>query len=125
MPANRLTEQERKQIIEISCGKEFCDRPPSQIVPILADRGEYIASEATFYRVLKAEQMLAHRGMVSPKKHTRPSELVATKPNEVWSWDITYLKTSVLGRFFYFVFGPRFVVEKLLALNLPTTRVRN
>jgi hypothetical protein len=59
---NKLTEQERHAIIAICNADEFASLPPSQIVPILADRGEYIASESSFYRVLKDEGMLHHRG---------------------------------------------------------------
>lgn len=100
-PPNKLSSGERDKILAITCTPEFCDSSPKQIVPRLADRGEYIASEATFYRVLRSEQMLAHRGPQKPPRHERPKELIANAPNQVWSWDITYLKTSVLGRFYY------------------------
>ena len=52
-PANKLCEQERREILFICNQKEFQSLPPSQIVPRLADEGQYIASESTFYRVLK------------------------------------------------------------------------
>jgi len=68
---------------------------------MLADQGIYVASESTFYRVLKAQQMLAHRENSHPPRHERPKELIANAPNQVWSWDITYLRTSILGSFFY------------------------
>ena len=51
-PANKLTAEERSQVLAVANAPEFCDLPPSQIVPRLADRGEYIASESTMYRVL-------------------------------------------------------------------------
>lgn len=70
-------------------------------MPLLADKGIYVASESTFYRVLRAERLLAHRGPAKPPTHTRPKELIANAPNQVWSWDITYLKTTVLGQFYY------------------------
>jgi len=70
----------------------------------LADKGIYIASESTFYRVLKNQKMLAHRERSHPPCHEKPKELIANAPNQVWSWDITYLRTSILGMFFYLYF---------------------
>ena len=77
------------------------DYSPWIIVAKLADKGEYIASESTFYKILKKEKQLAHRGKSrSPNKH-RPLPLIAEGPNQIWSWDITYLKTLVRGQFYY------------------------
>ncbi len=76
--------------------------PPCQIVPTLADRGEYIASESTFYRVLHEEKMQNHRGRSQePYKHARPTSYCATGPNQVWTWDITYLNGPIKGIFYY------------------------
>jgi putative transposase len=61
-PKNRLSELERKRLLAVVNSDEFGNLPPSQIVPRLADRGQYIASESTSYRVLRAESQLAHRG---------------------------------------------------------------
>ncbi|CAM4513156.1 hypothetical protein MYXA107069_23965 [Myxococcus xanthus] len=61
-PANRLSELERRRILAVANSKEFRDISPKQIVPRLADRGEYVASEASFYRVLREAGQLAHRG---------------------------------------------------------------
>ena len=73
-----------------------------KIVPSLADKGIYIASESTFYRILKQEKLLAHRNKTQPKRIiTPPRELKATQPNQVYSWDITYLKTTIKGVFYY------------------------
>lgn len=100
-PSNKLTESECAKVLSIACSKEFIDKTPKQIVPTLADRGQYIASEATFYRLLRNKRLLAHRGKAKPPTHERPKELIAVSPNQVWSWDITYLKTQVMGMFFY------------------------
>jgi len=101
-PANKLTEQERVLIITVCNTDEFVSLPPSQIVPILADRGEYIASESSFYRVLKAEGMLHHRGKAKARKSTKkPTSYTATRANEVWSWDTSYLPTTVIGQHYY------------------------
>lgn len=100
-PQQKLTDEERKVVVETANAPEFRDLSPKQIVPRLADRGEYVASESTFYRVLHAEGLMAHRGPSKPRTVQRPEELVATGPNEVWSWDITYLPAGARGTFFY------------------------
>lgn len=100
-PANRLSSAERKRILEIANSEEFRDLSPKQIVPRLADRGEYVASESTFFRVLREEKQLAHRGKAkAPVSRPRP-ELEATAPNQVFSWDITYLRSLVRGAYFH------------------------
>jgi len=70
-------------------------------VPTLADRGEYIASESTFYRVLHEEGQMQHRERARPRTSNKPKEHIARAPNQVWCWDITYLRSSVRGAFFY------------------------
>ena len=100
-PANKLSEQERQKIIDISNSAPFRDLSPKQIVPKLADQGVYLASESTFYRVLKEHKMLTHRQASKPAVTYRPKEHVANGPGQVWSWDITYLQTTVKGLFFY------------------------
>ena len=101
-PRNKLTAKERAQVLDTMNSPEFRDVGPNQIVPTLADRGEYIASESTMYRILRSERLLAHREPSRPaSKRHRPDECAATGPNQVWSWDITYLKSPVLGAFFY------------------------
>jgi putative transposase len=100
-PANKLSEQERQQILDVSNSALFRELPPKQIVPKLADQNVYIASESSFYRVLKEHKLLTHRHSSKPAAPKRPKEHVATGPGQVWSWDITYLRTSVRGLFFY------------------------
>lgn len=100
-PKNSLTPQERQQVVEISNLPEHRDLSPKQIVPLLADQGRYVASESSFYRILKEHDQLHHREPSRPALHSKPRELVATGPNQVWCWDITYLLTSVKGSFFY------------------------
>src|SRR5688572_3852397 len=67
----------------------------------MADEGCYVGSESTLYRVLRAEGQLKHRGRAKPPQHNRPDELVATGPNQVWSWGITWLSSPIRGKFFY------------------------
>lgn len=101
-PANKLSEFECRQIIAIANKAEYADLPPCKIVPKLADKGEYIASESTFYRVLKAHHQLNHRQKAKPSgKNKKPKALCASAPNKVYTWDISYLPTQVKGLFLY------------------------
>ena len=101
-PANKLSEAERAEIISICNQEEFSSLPPSQIVPILADEGRYIASEATFYRVLRAHGQQHHRGRARRRQHRpAPTSWEAKAPCQVWTWDITWLPGPIKGSFFY------------------------
>ena len=100
-PANRLSEQERAEVLKALRSEEFCDLPPSQIVPTLADRGVYLASESTCYRLLREADEQQHRGRANPPRHKAPEARKATGPCQVWSWDITYLRSPIRGSFYY------------------------
>lgn len=100
-PANKLSERERRQILHIANEPQFAHLPPSQIVPALADQEQYLASESSFYRVLREADQLARRGKAKPPTRQRPMPLQACAPNQLWSWDITYLATTIKGVFFY------------------------
>jgi len=100
-PANKLTPAERQNVIDMANSEEFRDLSPKQIVPLLADQGTYLASESSFYRVLRDENCMTHRETSRPATSRKPKEQVATGPCQVWSWDITYLKSPILGQFFY------------------------
>lgn len=101
-PANKLTEEEEQRILEICNAPENASLPPSQIVPALADKGEYIASESSFYRVLRKHDQLHHRGRSKKRsKSSRPTTHVASGPNQVWCWDISYIPSRVRGQFWY------------------------
>jgi transposase InsO family protein len=100
-PTNRLTDRERQQVLATLNAPAYRDLSPRQIVPRLADQGRYIASESTMYRILRSEGQLAHRGRAKPPVTRTVEEHVATAPNQVWSWDITYLQTTIKGRFFF------------------------
>lgn len=98
-PVNKLSKQERQLIVEVINAPEYACLSPSQIVPILLDKGEYIASESSFYRVLKEEGQLKRRGRQhSRKKSSRPISYTATGPNQVFTWDITYMPSRVRGQ---------------------------
>jgi putative transposase len=98
---NALSHEERAMVLAVANSTEFANLPPCQIVPRLADQGKYVASESTFYRVLRAENMLTHRSRSQPRKHAKPEEFLAMGPNEIWSWDITYLRAGIAGMFYY------------------------
>jgi transposase InsO family protein len=98
---NKLTPEERTQVLVIANSEEYRDVPPCKIVPMLADNGEYIASESSFYRILREEKQLTHRATSKPAKHKRPTACTADGPNKVWTWDISYLPSQILGQHFY------------------------
>ena len=100
-PANKFKPDERQQLLVVANSNEFAHLPPSQFVPILAERGQYLASESTFYRVLNEAKQVKHRLASRPAKRVKPKALKATAPNQIYSWDITYLPTAVKGVFFY------------------------
>ena len=100
-PANALTTEEEAKIVEIATAPEFVGLSPHQLVPKLADMSMFVGSESTVYRVLRRKRLVRHRDRSRPRTHRRPRELVATGPNQVWAWDITYLPAGVLGTFWY------------------------
>ncbi len=101
-PANRLSEAERDRIVATCNAPEFASLPPGQIVPRLADRGEYIGSESTMYRVLRERGQAGRRGRArTPRPSRPPTTHRAAGPCQLWSWDITWLPGPALGMFFH------------------------
>jgi transposase InsO family protein len=102
VPANKLSGREQRTIIDLCNQSSFVDMPPTQIVPTLMDQGIYVASESSFYRVLKKNNQLHHRGKSRvPQRKTTLSTHRANGPCEVWCWDITYCASQVRGQYFY------------------------
>jgi putative transposase len=100
-PANALSEQEKVEVIAVANTPEHREMSPKQLVPKLADEGVYIASESSFYRILREATQMAHRGRAkAPQSRVAPTH-VAYAPGQIWVWDITYLPTVVRGVFFY------------------------
>jgi transposase InsO family protein len=101
-PAHALTPQEREQLLAVANEPRFAHLPPARIVPALADEGTYLASEASFSRVLRAAGQSSHRGRAhAPRKIRPPTTHVATAPGQLWCWDLTYLPAAVAGRWFF------------------------
>lgn len=102
VPNNALGDLERQAILALCNSNAYAHLPPSQIVPRLADEGRYMASEATFYRVLHAADQQHHRSRAKrPHRHEAPTTYAATAANQVWSRDISYLPSPVRGKFYY------------------------
>ena len=100
--AHSLTEAEEAAILDVCNQEQYRSLPPSQIVPALADQGIYLASESTFYRVLKRHRQQNHRGRAKPARNVaQPTSFTATGPDQVWTWDISYCPSLVRGQHWY------------------------
>jgi putative transposase len=104
-PAKALSPEEEQAILEACHRPEFAHLPPEQIVVRLLDEEQrYLGSVSSFYRVLRRHGELTHRGRAkAPRRAPRPTTYQATGPNQVWSWDCTWLPGPVKGLFFYLV----------------------
>ena len=100
-PANKLSEQERVEILAVANSGEFASSSPSQIVPTLADRGQYLASESSMYRILREQAQQQHRGRAKKPSKRVVTSHCATEANRLWAWDITWLPAAVKGMYFY------------------------
>lgn len=114
-PSNKLTEVERQAVLDAANKDGYASLTPHQIVPKLADEGIYIASESTFYRVLKAANQNVRRGRAKAPKRRVLTTHRADGPNQVWCWDITWLPSTVRGRFFYWYMVKDVYSRKLVA----------
>ena len=99
-PANKLSEQERQRILGVLRSEEYCDLAPAQVWARLLDDGVYLCSISTMYRLLAAagESRERRRQRAHPAK--KKPELIARRPNQVWSWDITKLQGPTLGVYY-------------------------
>jgi putative transposase len=100
-PANKLSVAERRAILDVCNSARLGSLPPSQIVPLLADEGHYLGSESSFYRILREAGQSYRRGRAAaPRQMSKPTSHTATEPNQVWSWDVTWLPGAVKGQFY-------------------------
>lgn len=100
-PKNKLSEEEINEIIKVINSKKYRDLTPYEIVPLLTDEGRYLASVATFYRIMKKLGMSVSRNRSKAKLNKKPKGYIVYGPNQVWSWDITYLRSNIMGKFYY------------------------
>jgi len=102
VPPLALSSGERQTVIDVLHSEEFCDDAPHEVYAKLLDDGKYLCSIRTMFRVLEAEHgcVKERRSHVQRPKYVKP-ELLATEPNQVWSWDITKLKGPVKWTYFY------------------------
>ena len=100
-PARALCEAEREQILDVLAGPRFVDRAPAEVVATLLDEGHYLCSERTMYRILAADQPVRERRNQREHPQYSKPELVATAPNQTWSWDITKLLGPTKWTYFY------------------------
>jgi len=101
-PSNKYSPQERRAMVALCNQKQYQSRPPAYIVADQLDQGRYVASESTLYRVLREYGQQHHRGrQKAPRPPRQPSTHKADGPNELWSWDITWLPGPARGTWFY------------------------
>ncbi|MGH2507508.1 MAG: IS3 family transposase [Ktedonobacteraceae bacterium] len=100
--ARKMSDSETQLIYKTVNEERFADMTPEQVISILAQESTYLASASTVYRVLRARNAVIRRtDSKTPTCHPKPAERVATGPNQVWSWDITWMSTDVKGLYFY------------------------
>lgn len=100
-PQRSLSETERQEVLCVFHSERFVDKPPAQVYATLLDEGIYLCSIRTMYRILEAEgEVRERRNQTQHPKYAKP-ELLATKPNQLWSWDITKLKGPAKWTYFY------------------------
>jgi putative transposase len=119
VPPRALAPAERQAVLEVLHEPRFVDLAPAEVFATLLDEGRYLCSERTFYRVLAANAEVRERRDQLRHPHYAAPELLATRPNELWSWDITKLLGPTKWTYFYLyvlldVFS-RYVVGWLLA----------
>jgi putative transposase len=99
-PANKLTDIERAEVLAVLNSDEFVDKPPLQVYAILLERGQYVGSVATMYRVLHENTQVRERRRQASHPPRKIPELIATGPGQVYSWDITKLAGPVKGVYY-------------------------
>jgi putative transposase len=101
-PHNALTPVEEAQVVTVLTSARYAGLSPKQLVPQLADEGLYLASESTMYRVQRRHGLRRKKRTAAQTHVTRACTVHrATAPNQVWSWDITWLPTTVRGVYLY------------------------
>jgi len=118
-PPRALKAQEEQQVLQVLRSEEYRDQAPREVYAALLDKGQYLCSIRTMYRLLEANQEVRERRDQLRHPSYQKPELLATAPNQVWSWDITKLLGPVKWTYFYLyvildIFS-RYVVGWMLA----------
>ena len=103
-PKNKLSPQERSQVVDLLLKKEWSDYSPRELYyKLLDEEGKIIASASTLYRVAKKDSLLMKRSKTTSKKplNRQTPHLVATGPNQIWSWDVTQIRSDIRSSRFY------------------------
>ena len=118
-PSNALSESEREVVLALLCGDEHVDQAVAQVYAETLDEGIYLCSQSTMLRILRANKATKDRRRQRTHPAKKRPELIATRPNEIWSWDITKLHGPSRGLFYdlYVVLDifSRYVVGWLVA----------
>ena len=99
-PPNALSEAERDRVLGVLCEPRFADKAVAQAWAVLLDEGTYLCSMSTMHRVLRANSLAGERRRQATRPPRKKPELLATKPGQVWSWDITKLRSAARGVYY-------------------------
>lgn len=100
-PERSLSEDERRHVLDVLNSERFVDMAPAEVYATLLDEGTYLCSTSTMYRILAANSEVRERRKFSRHASYEKPELLATRPNELWSWDITKLKGPAKWTYYY------------------------
>lgn len=100
-PKHALSEAEKQSVLDLLHSERFRDLPPTQVYPILLEEGHYMCSVRSMYRILAKQGEVRERRKVRSHPVYAKPELLATGPNQVWSWDITKLKGPVKWSYYH------------------------
>ena len=98
----KIAPEKKIELLKVVNSAKYCDMSPYEVVPMLLDQGRYICSVRTIYRLLEKEDLIHQRdGSKKRQKRAKPPQRIASGPNMVWCWDITWLAAAIRGLFFY------------------------
>jgi putative transposase len=120
VPAWTLPAAERDRIRALLCSPRFCDLAPAQVFNTLLDQGVYLCSESTMYRILRAGSLSGERRRGHRRHRHAAPVLRATGPNQVWTWDISYLRGPARRQWFYLYAVIDMFSRKIVAWTVDT-----
>ncbi len=100
-PARALSQNERQHVVDVLSSERFVDRSPGEVFATLLDEKKYLCSERTMYRILAERRPVRERRNQLQHPHYAKPELLATAPNQIWSWDITKLLGPKKWTYYY------------------------